>query len=116
MKPLAPKTIAEAKNIVAALMSEAELTTHVLKYAEDFGWTLRYHTHRSDRSDKGWVDWVFANLKQSRVIFVELKSQKGKVSPEQADWLAALKLCGQESYLFRPEDLRNGSIERVLGG
>ena len=50
----------------------------------------------------GWVDIVA--VKDRRVVFIELKSAKGKVTPAQQEWLDALRAAGQEVYVWRPED------------
>ena len=39
-----------------------------------------------------------------RVVFVELKSDKGKLSKEQAEWIADLGSAGAETYVWRPSD------------
>jgi hypothetical protein len=35
----------------------------------------------------------------------ELKTQTGRVSPEQQQWLALLDAAGVETHLWRPSDL-----------
>jgi hypothetical protein len=50
---------------------------------------------------KGWPDLV---LVRDRVIFVELKTDKGRVRPEQKDWIDLLQSAGQEVYVWRPSD------------
>lgn len=66
------------------------------------GWTLVYHTYRSPRSPAGFPDWV---LVRERVIYVELKREKGKPSAEQVVWLDGLARAGAEVYLWKPSDL-----------
>lgn len=68
-----------------------------------------YHTLRSKGSQPGWPDWV---LVRERVIYLELKSESGKPSDAQKQWLAALLRAGQEAYLARPRDLDR--LGRVL--
>lgn len=52
--------------------------------------------------DKGFPDVVA--VRGDRVLFLELKAEKGRLSPEQGRWLAALGLAGQEVHCFRPSD------------
>lgn len=49
-----------------------------------------------------------------RSIFAELKRQRGsKTTSEQLDWLASLRACGHEAYLWKPADW--DEIVAVLG-
>jgi hypothetical protein len=66
------------------------------------GWRLCYHTLRSKGSQSGFPDRV---LVRERVIFVELKREKGKPTDSQIEWLDALAAAGAEVYLWRPSDL-----------
>ena len=51
----------------------------------------------------GWVDLVLA--KKGRLIFAEIKSKKGVMSPAQTAWKVLLESTGQgEYYCWRPDD------------
>lgn len=50
---------------------------------------------------KGWPDLV---LVRDRVIFVELKTDKGRLRPEQEKWIADLRRAKQVVYVWRPSD------------
>lgn len=82
-------------------LTEAEWAAQIAQLAKTLGWR-RYHTYRSDRSAAGWPDEA---LLRERLILVELKREKTKPSPAQADWLTALANAGAEVYLWRPSDL-----------
>lgn len=83
-----------------SLLSEAEWSGLVLDVARVGGWERRYHTFSSRRSPHGFPDWVFLHPGRTRhadegtlrpeLLFVELKSETGKVKPEQELWIAAL--------------------------
>jgi len=47
---------------------------------------------------------VLASPERKRVIYAELKTDKGKVRPEQQEWLDTMADCGQEVYVWRPGD------------
>lgn len=96
-------------------MTEAQLLDAVRKLAMLTGW-LPYHTHDSRRSEAGFPDLVLAHVRQRRVLFVELKSRRGTVRPQQGIWLGALRSCGAETALWRPEHWHDGTIERTLKG
>ena len=42
---------------------------------------------------KGFLDYVICHEQKQRLLFVELKSEKGKVSPDQQLWIDTLKEC-----------------------
>ncbi|WP_367132981.1 MULTISPECIES: VRR-NUC domain-containing protein [Streptomyces] len=86
-------------------VSEEQFRRHVRKLAAMRGWDLAYHTHNSRRSDAGWPDEVYGHPKAQRTLFVELKSDIGRIRPAQAEWLRHLAACGLEVALWRPRDL-----------
>lgn len=86
-------------------MKEEQFRQQVRGIARTYGWDLQYHTHDSRRSDAGWPDEVLINTKRGRIIFVELKNEKGKVTPTQQKWIHALQACGLEADVWRPQDM-----------
>ena len=85
---------------LSSLMTEKEFQAQVTETAKLLGWKV-YFTWRSFHSPSGFPDLVMVRL--SRIIFAELKSEKGKVSPAQQEWLDALagpEKC--EVYLWKP--------------
>lgn len=66
--------------------------------ARHFHWKP-YHTLRSKGSQPGFPDWT---LVRDRIVFLELKTETGKVSDHQIGWLAALFEAGVEAYVVRP--------------
>lgn len=49
-----------------------------------------------------------------RAVWVELKSERGRLSPPQQAFIDLLRHAGQEVYVFRPADWFAGRIEEVL--
>ena len=92
-------------------MSERELQKIVLDLAEVNGW-MHYHTYDSRRSAHGWPDLVLC--RPPEIIFVELKSNKGRLTPHQKKWQHALFLCGLEAYVWNESHWWDGLIERRL--
>lgn len=92
-------------------MTESELQRLVCDLATLRGWSW-YHTYDSRRSNAGFPDLVLR--RGPRLVFAELKSAKGVVSPAQADWLDGLRRTGVEVYVWRPVDWDNGTIDRLL--
>lgn len=95
-------------------MSEKNFQTRVIQLAKFHGWELVYHTHDSRRSVPGFPDLVLVSSRRGRVMFRELKASKGRVSPEQREWLAALGVAGQDVGIWKPADLLDGSIVAEL--
>jgi hypothetical protein len=79
--------------------TEAQFLAQVRKAAKLLGWAT-YHVHDSRRSEAGFPDLVLT--RRPRVIFAELKSDRGKVTPQQRAWMDELRACGQEVYLWKP--------------
>jgi hypothetical protein len=81
----------------------------VRQLAEVFGWRV-YHPWLSIRSEHGFPDLTLAKAstgnEPGRLIFAELKSEKGKVTPKQQEWLDLLGAVGGnvEVYTWRPSD------------
>ena len=87
-------------------ISEKEFETQVKHLAALLGWGY-YHTHRSQFSPAGFPDCVMGRLEpQPRLVFAELKSDKGQLSAEQYEWLELLQYMGGpvEAYLWLPDD------------
>ncbi len=83
-------------------MSERDLQDAVVGAAKLGAW-LVYHTHDSRRSEGGFPDLVL--VRGRLCIFSELKSEKGRVSHEQATWISHLRAAGQLVAVWRPSDL-----------
>jgi hypothetical protein len=117
---------------VSLPQTEAQFQAAVIQYARLRGWLVAHF--RPARTSKGWRtpmtgDPGFPDLVMTRrgtrqgeatpldspgrVIFIELKTERGKVSVNQAAWLDALGDCpGVEVWLWRPRDWP--TIEEVL--
>lgn len=94
-------------------VDEEQWRRQVREIATRYGWTLQYHTADSRRSDPGWPDEVFGHPAQQRTLFVEFKTDAGRIRPAQRVWLAHLASGGFEVALWRPRDLP--TVLRVLG-
>ena len=97
-------------------ITERDFQATVVEMARALDWSVHgvlEQERYAKRLSKGFPDLVLARFGLlARVIFCELKTQKGRVSPEQRAWLDLLTECDQEVYLWRPSDM--DEIERVL--
>jgi hypothetical protein len=83
-------------------LTEKEWQAQVLELAGLLGWAT-YHPWLSIHSPRGWPD--LALVRPPRLLLVELKSEKGKVTPAQQHWLELLGACpGVEAHVWRPSD------------
>lgn len=91
-------------------MTEKQFTQQIRDLARLTGWKI-YHTWNSIHSEKGFPDFVM--VRGGRLIFAELKTEDGKVTPEQQEWLDLLGASGKcEVYLWRPSNW--DEIQEVL--
>lgn len=105
----------EYRDELARTMTEEQLQRSVLSCAGFLGWRC-YHTHDSRRSQAGFPDLVLVHVQQRRVVYAELKREKGRVRGEQQAWLDDLAAVDAEVYLWRPADWHHGRIEEILRG
>ena len=91
-------------------MTEREFQAQVIQYAGLAGWMI-YHTYDSRRSQPGFPDLVL--VRGRHVIFAELKTDKGRVTPDQQHWLNSLEdVEFVDARLWRPKYWEE--IETVL--
>jgi hypothetical protein len=99
-------------------VNEAEFQSRVVDYAKLNGWRVAHF--RPARTERGWRtpmtgDAGFPDLVLARngfVIFAELKSATGRVSPDQDAWLEAIAPdsgrlpwpASHYAYVWRPAD------------
>jgi hypothetical protein len=87
------------------------LDAHVRKLLKDLA-LWGYHVRNSKGSEPGWPDWVI--IGPCRIIFRELKSETGTLTPEQREVGQMLQRAGQSWAVWRPSDLLSGQIAREL--
>jgi len=85
-------------------ITERDLREQVRDLCKLFGWEFLF-TWTSIHSPKGMLDLLLINKEQKRVIFAELKTERGKLTPEQQETFDNLVACGQEVYVWRPQDI-----------
>lgn len=90
-------------------VSEEAFQADVIRLAKSLGY-LVYHTRNSKRCEPGYPDLCLCG--HGRLIFAELKTRTGTVSPEQAAWLEAIRAAGVPAFVWRPESW--DELSRVL--
>ena len=124
-------------------MTEKELQRRVMRLAKELGWR-RFHVkpapmrNRKGRyitpvdGEAGFPDLVL--VRDGRLLFAELKSERGQLSAEQMAWRHQLQQVEASSgmhvenlatgfgvdcrnvqvFVWRPQDWDDGTIEQVL--
>ena len=112
---------------IAGAMTEAVLQARTEAAARQLGW-LAYHapdnrpvTARSGRRyvqhvEPGFPDLVLVHAGQGRILYRELKTQGGRIRPEQTRWMGDLEAAGADVGVWRPADLLSGRIVSELRG
>lgn len=86
---------------------EAAFQAQVEQLARYYGWRVFHAPDNIPRRtasgrivkqdvEPGFPDLVL--VRGPELIFAELKTEKGRVSPEQQEWIAALTVIGEEVY------------------
>lgn len=104
---------AEAVQLIETLYhTEKRFQSQIQQLAMVLGWKY-YHSWSAVHSPAGFPDCVL--VKPPRLIFAELKSQRGELSDHQKHWLDALgKVPGVEAYCWKPRDW--DEIVKILKG
>jgi hypothetical protein len=98
---------------------EKDFQDTVLQWARMLNWKCFYlpdwmyriamaSMKRARRGDRDWPDPGFPDLillKPGRLIVAELKSPKGRVSPDQKEWHTLLASVGITVHVWKPDDI-----------
>jgi hypothetical protein len=92
------------------MILEADFQKAVTDALTILGW--RWIHYRPGRSSRGWRTPLsgakgfpdVVAVRGDRVVFIELKSETGRLTDDQADWLLALGQAGAEVHCWRPAD------------
>jgi hypothetical protein len=87
----------ELRREVERTMTERQLMDRVTSMAKARGW-LCYHTWQSRHSEAGFPDLVLVRTHRAdmRVLYLELKRDKGRLTQAQQAWIDALRNAQQE--------------------
>ncbi len=96
------------------MITEKEFSQQVVDLARVLDWKV-YRTWTSIHSPAGYPDLTM--VRGDRLIFAELKTDKGKISAAQSEWLEALGglINGKvKVYVWTPDDF--DEIVKILQG
>ena len=92
----------------SALILERDWQQLVEDTARCCGWLVH---HSQAGTGPGFPDLVMA--KDMQILYAELKTEVGHLSPEQEQWRDALQTAGAEYHLWRPADW--DAVQQILG-
>lgn len=99
-----------ARQIVLRSISETDWQERVETESALLGW-WSWHDNDPRRNRSGWPDLVL--VRPPRILFVELKTENGRLSSRQRVVLGMLARCpGVEVYVWRPSD--EDDVRRIL--
>jgi hypothetical protein len=101
----------DARAVLDAAITERAFMALVIGLARRTGWAS-YHTHDSRHSERGFPDLVLVHPGHGLVLFRELKTERGRLSPDQLRWRDILVACGCDWRCWRPRDWE--SVEMAL--
>ena len=100
-------------------MLERDFATQVEHLLDLFGWLWKHDEPAvrqsgkwatSFRGARGFPDYVAT--RNGRVLFAEIKNERGRLTKTQELWLDTLRTSTAEVYVWRPGDLHN--VKEVL--
>lgn len=83
---------------VPYVAAESDWRSAIVELAKSFGWVCHF-TWNSRHSPAGWPDLVL--IRPPRLIVVELKVGKNRLTDRQIDTLRDLAACGVETRIWR---------------
>ena len=100
---------------MATMMTEAQLQRTIMDALELGGWLYSHHPDsRRSAGGGGLPDLVAVHPKRGRLLFIECKSESGRLSKRQELWRRALQDAGAEVCVVCPSML-NVFLEHLLG-
>ena len=102
--------------VLAAAMTERQLEDGVRRILKDLPQIWARHESDSRGARPGWPDWTFLRRCDTTgaAMWWELKTERGKLRPEQAECIAFMLAAGLNVAVRRPSDLLSGLCTREL--
>lgn len=99
--------------------TERQFQRQIADLAAVLGYVHQYHTWLSARSAPGFPDLVLCRpgdeRRVGRLVLIEVKGPRGKLTDEQREWLAALaSVPGVSAYCWRAGETTLEEIAETL--
>jgi len=95
-------------------MTEAEFKNIVISIAKRYGWLIHHDLPAQNsrgkwathiQGDAGFPDLLMVHPVSGKILAVELKAEKGKLSPLQKRWLMAFDVSATFNSVWKPSDM-----------
>ena len=95
-------------------MSEADLKEIVISVAKRYGWLIHHDLPAQNsrgrwltnvQGDAGFPDLILLHPVSGKLLAVELKAERGKLSPLQKRWLMAFDAGSHFNSVWKPSDM-----------
>jgi len=112
-------TVAEYKKLELKLETHDHFMNQIVKAAESLGYDKIYHTWRSYHSPKGYLDLTLGRSRDGRLLYIEVKKEGDKLTPDQQKWFEFLTFVASLNktigvYVLYPHDWER--IPSILQG
>jgi len=94
-------TLSPGRATLLGTVKEADWQRQVVAWAKRAGWHVHF-VWDSRHSPDGWPD-LFC-VRGDRMLALECKTQKGRTTDAQDEWLAWLNAAGVDGWVVRPSD------------
>lgn len=102
-------------------LSEKDLQKAIIARAKLLGWRVGFFPRIQDvhgtwrtpvgADGKGFPDLLCV---RDRVLAMEVKSDGGRITPEQDEWLSAFRMAGVEAHVVNRAMWEDGRIDAIL--
>jgi hypothetical protein len=97
-----------------------EFQKAIIAMARLYGWRVAHFT--AVRTEHGWRVPVAADgkgfpdliLVRDRLVAVEVKGGGNRPTPQQQEWISALRIAGVETYVWTPTEMDDGTVQTIL--
>jgi hypothetical protein len=95
-------------------MTESEFKNVVISIAKRYGWLIHHDLPAQNsrgkwathiQGDAGFPDLLMVHPVSGKILAVELKAEKGKLSPLQKRWLMAFDVSATFNSVWKPSDM-----------
>jgi hypothetical protein len=109
-----PRVVVAGQMKADKAMSEADFKDILISVAKRYGWLVHHDLPAQNsrgkwathvQGDVGFPDLLLIHPNSGKLFAIELKSDKGKLTPGQKIWLLAFEKAGIYNAVLKPSDM-----------